>query len=373
MGKTNVKAENEPIINALICIDDGAYRRLRPVLRHLTVGLVDLMAGVRLLSSTAEAERLTLGPVQTLIHDSLRWPLRNHRFRQITEALAATPPTVVHAMSRGAYQVAEMTAAEFDTDLVYQVTATDDVDALAATRHAGPRRVLCGSQPLCDMCIERGVATADELHLVRPGVVCGKQISCFVDPTRLPTLLSTAPLLPHEGVDLILDAVRRLTERGHKLLTFLLGAGPHEWVLRRQARRMNLGRTVVFAQPEGDILKAMTGADIFIQPTAERALSARTLQALAQGMAVTGVGGGVCDALIADRTAVLCNTPSSGELATGIERLLLDREFARTVATNAVEHMRKHHTMSAMAQQTADAYKAMALNRATYSIASHPH
>lgn len=355
-------------IHAAICLDAGVYHRYRAVLRHLCVGLIDEVAAMRLVTSATEALALSLGPVQVTVYDELHWPVRARRLRRVLDLLADRPPTVVHAMSAGSYAIAEAIATEYDSDLIYQITAIEDIEALALSTHRGERRVICASAPLRDRLVTTTSVPAEQVRLIRPGVVCTDQPTCFSVPDRDATVLTTADLRADTGVDRLIEAIHLLHSRRYRFLTFLLGEGPEEHRLRQLAKERGLATSVVFAQPEGATLKAMVGADIFVQPGAEQAISARSLQALGQGMAVIGVRGGVHDAFIPDKTALIIERQNPGTLADAIARLLDDHELARQVASGAIQHMKTHHTMSAMVAQTVEVYREMALHRATFPM-----
>ena len=354
--------------NAIICIDHDLYSRWRAVLRHLCVGLIDHIAGIRLLTTTPDAEELSLGPIQIVTYDEASWPLKARRYRQLQATLAARPPTVVHAMSAGVYELAAQVAVDFNADIVFEITSLADVQRLSELQFDLPSRVTCASQPLLDHCIDADVAQVEKLSLIRPGVSAASEPTCFREATRQPTILCTAPLLPHSGVDALLHAVHMLRSRNHDFLTFLLGQGPEESRLRKLCGELALSSVVVFAQPEGDIQRAMVASDIFVQPTVENSLSVRSLQALAQGVAVVAVEGGVCDAYIKDVTASIASETTAVDLAGNIERLLMDHSLARRLAAGAIEYMRKHHTMSAMADRTAEVYRDLALHRTTFKL-----
>ncbi len=364
-------------IHAVICIDAEVYERLRAILRHLCVGLIDHTASLRLLTTTPQAESLTFGPVQIVLYEDRSWPLKARQYQRLLDALASRPPTVVHAMSAGVHGLAEAVAGEHHADLVYNVTGRKDVDAIAGSHHLpaaapgeGLRHVICASQPLYDMCNELKAPSETNLSLIRLGLPCASEPTCFVEESRGATILCTAPFESGGGVGVLLQAIHKLNTKGLEFLTFLLGSGPEESRLRRLANDLGLGPTVVFAQPEDAVQRAMVGADVFVSPTKETALSVRSLQALAQGMAVVSVAGGVCDAYVNNRTAVVAGESTAPDLAAAIERMLADRALARRLAAGAIEHMRTHHTMSAMADKTAEVYRRMALNRATFKLPS---
>ncbi len=359
------KEPNQNPIRVAICIDASVYSRYRAILRHLCVGLSDLIAGIRIVTSAKEAEALTLGPVQAVIHGEIRWPFRKQRTREIIAAVSSKPPTIIHGMSAGSYAISEALAEAYDVYLIYQVTAFVDVHALANSRFTGVKHVICASEPLREACLSQCKLPESDVSLVRPGVVCAKEPSCFRVEDRVPTLLATAAFDPGSGVDQLLRALADIQSKHHTLLAFLLGGGPEEDRLRQLAQQLRLGSTVVFAQPEGDILQAMVGGDIFVMPSAEPFISARSLQAMGQGMAVVAVAGGASDAYIADKTAVVATVATAPDLSGAIERLLIDREFAKSIAGGAIRHMKAHHTMSAMADHTADIYRSLSLQRST--------
>ncbi len=359
---------NQKPIHVAICIDSSVYSRYRAVLRHLCVGLSDEVASIRIVTPTKEAKALSLGPVKAVIHNEIRWPFRKQRTKDVISKLSAKPPTVIHAMSAGSYATSEALAESFDVDIIYQVTAYEDVFALTESRFTGMKHVIAASEPLYEACLSHAKLPDADVSLVRPGVVCAKEPTCYRVEGRVPTILATASFSPETGVDQLIRAIAMVKSKHHELLAFLLGDGPDEDQLRHIAAKLNLNSTVIFAQPEGDILQAMVGADIFVTPAAERSISARSLQAMAQGMAVVAVEGGASDAYLPDETAVVARASTAPDLAGAIERLLIDRDFARQIATNAIGYMKKRHTMSAMADQTAEIYRKLALRKSTLKM-----
>ncbi len=151
-------------------------------------------------------------------------------------------------------------------------------------------------------------------------------------------------------------------------MLFLLGRGRMEPAFRRRIRDRALAPYVTLAHPSGDVSHAMHSADIFVRPKSHTAFSANSLLAMAAGMAVVSFPDRICDHLRDGETAVICHEPTPEALAGAIERLLNDRAGARRMATAGAEYVRTHHAVSEMAQRTSDAYRQLALARATFSI-----
>jgi len=142
--------------NVALCIEAEVYRRLRPSLHHLCVGLIDHNVSGRLVTRSAEVGRLSIGPIQMAVYEQPPWPLRRlrsprrHRMEAFVEKMTDPPPTVVHAMSADAYEIASVLAKRFDVDFVVQVTSFRDIKALTPALADRADCLIAASQPLLD-------------------------------------------------------------------------------------------------------------------------------------------------------------------------------------------------------------------------------
>ncbi len=355
-------------VSAALCVDREAFDRFGRVLRNLLVGLVDQAVSVRLLGCDPRVDTLTLGPVQTLVHKRLTWPVAGRRIEELLGALSAQPPRIVHAMSRMSYGVANAVAEAFDADLVLQATSLADCDAIAQRSGQRVGRILAFTQPLRTVLEEQVKTASDLVELVRPGVLASQHIACFANPDRTATLLCLSPLERGSGVDRLIEAVAILKKRDHDVMLFVLGQGRREHALRREIHERRLSACVTLARPAGDLSQAMHSADIFVQPRTDTAFTENSLQAMGAGMAVVTCPTPVFDFFRHGETAVVCDKPKAQSLAAAIEQLLTDRAFAQRIATAAMKYVREHHAMSRMAEGTANAYRKLALARATFSL-----
>lgn len=364
----SMEEQSTTSVSVALCVDAEAFDRFGQVLRNLLVGLVDQAVNVRLLGCDPRVDTLTLGPVQTLIHKRLTWPVAGRRTEELLSALSTKPPGIVHAMSRMSYGVANAVAEAFDADLVLQATSMADCDAIAQRSGQRVARILAFTQPLRTV-LEEQIKIASELvELVRPGVLASRRIACFTNPSRVATLLCLSPLERGSGVDRLIEAVAILQKRDHAVMLFVLGQGSREHALRREIHERRLAACVTLAHPAGDLSQAMHSADIFVRPRTDTAFTENSLQALGAGMAVVTCPSPVFDFFRHGETVVVCEKPKAESLADAIEKLLADRAFAQRIATAGMEYVREHHAMSSMAERTADAYRKLALARATFSL-----
>lgn len=355
-------------VSAALCVDTHAFQRFAPVLRHLAVGLADEAVEVRILSADPRLESMSLGPVQTVLHQPIAWPVARRRLDQLIEVLAARPPTVVHAFSCESYALAGEIAQSLDIDLVLQVTGPLDCEPLGRPRARPVDAYIAFTTPLVRTLEDRLNIPPELVNLVHPGVLCAPEPACFSQIGRETTLLCMSPLERDTGVDHLLRAVRLLRRNGTVLQLFLWGRGPAEHALRHLAAQLELTDCVTFVSPMGDPVNAMQGADIFVRPGADRVFSAATLQAMGAGLAVVAAANPFADYLHHGETALVCESPGPESFAEALHALLQDRMTARRLATAGREYVRAHHTLSAMASRTAAVYRQIAMQHATFTL-----
>ncbi len=363
-----VSSQAPPKADLALCVDPLSLRRFRAVLRYLCVGLLDVAAQVRLVTSSPEAESLMLGSVQQVFYRESFWPFRRHHLARVLQTLAGRAPNIVHGFSHRSLHMAVAIARRFNAHLVLHALGMDDAEAFARPRSCPIERVIAVSQPIFDAIAEGGAVERERLNLVRPGLLAGEGPTCFTQSQRIPTILCTSQLIPPNGVDRLLEALRLVREHGHDFMAFLTGSGPMEHDLRKTARATGLASAVTFAEPLGEAKQIMTGADIFVRPAIEGSPSVRTLQAMGAGMAVVTIQGGAADAYLHEVTGLVCPDARPTTLAAAIERLLIDHSFARTLATQAVQHIKQHHSVSAMCEALVQIYYDLSLRDKTLSV-----
>lgn len=355
-------------VNVVLCLERDAFDRFATVLQHLLVGLVDQAAQVRVLSSDPRVQALSLGPIQTVLHQRIVWPVAGRRIEALIHELAPRAPMLVHAMSAGSYRLAGAIADAFDTDLVLQITSLADCDAVADLSGRPVGRYLAVSAPLQRVLDEQLNIPSQRVVLVRPGVRASPRIGSFENAGRVPTVLCTTPLERGRGVGRLIEAVDLLRKRDHRFMLFLLGQGSNEASFRRMIRERELSSYVTLAHTPQRPLQAMQNADLFVEPSSEPAFSVDSLEAMGAGLAVVAAPSSICDHLRDGETCVVCEDLTPESFAASIEGLLTDPARARQLATAACEYVRLHHSVSHMAEQTAGAYRRLALARATFSI-----
>lgn len=343
-------------IRAALVIDQLSFDRLGPIIGHLTVGLLDSISEILLITPAAAAQRLSLGPVRVIEHPRLRWPMRERITRRIIKRLAEHPPTLFHAISSRSFPLARELALEARRPLVGHILGTEDLHPRSQAAFDGMDKVIAASKPLVELSLERHLIEADRVVLIRPGLLPESAPSCFVRDDRIPTLLCMSALDSATGVDRLIQAVKILVAEKQDLMLFLVACGPAEGRLRKLVEREGLIKHVTFSQPMSDWITTMRAADVFVVPGDVDRVDLRLLHALAAGMAAVTGAMPNSDFVIDRRTVMVCPNPTSEALAKTIRQLLRDRAEARLLASRALKHCKQHHSLSDMAQKTADVY-----------------
>lgn len=355
-------------VNAALCLDRISFERFGGILRHLCVGLVDQNIPLRIVGSDPRVESLRLGPVQALVHPPIGGLAGGRRMEQLLDALSAQPPTVVHAVSMGSYRAAASIAQEFDADLILGVTSLEDIDEAGRFAERTDVYFQPWSNALANILDARRRIDRTRVEVNAPGVPAAAKPAAFDHAGRVATLVSTSPFDADSGLDRLIAAVEILLKRQVDLQLFLLGEGPRERLLRKIVRAKQLSAYIAFAPNFDDPTAALSSADLFIHPTSSSAFPADTLQAMGIGLALVTRPDDVSDHHRPGETACVYADASAEALADAIESLLRDRPAAQRLAAAGLEHVRRNHGVSAMAERVAAAYRRLALNQSTFAI-----
>lgn len=354
--------------NVALFLDGDSFQRQRCVLPHFLVGLIDQAIPLRVVTTDPRANSLALGPVQVVVRQTASWPFAGRRLATIIENLAATPPTVLHALSHESYAVTRALAEEFDAELVWTVGGLADLEAIDQADIARVDAFVTHSQGMVERLRERREVEPTRVHVISPGVLAASTPSAFVDAARTPTIVCTASFERTSFVAAVIQAVDILRRRTRSAVLFLLGEGSDESVLRRMVRDLRLAPRVTFAHPSGDLTPAFMHADIFVRARRVQSFEDDLLQAMAAGLAVVCGPSEIDDCVRDGETAVLCDPGAPESIADGFERLMSDIDDARAIAERAQDHVRTRHTLSGMAESAGRLYRDLTLRSTTFTV-----
>lgn len=346
---------------AALVVDHDALERFGPVVRLLTVGLIDERISVTVIGPAGEGlGEVEWGPARKIEHGSLRWPHRGPVLRRVLDAVEQDRPDVVHGLTGSSQWLVKELAQALGVPAVLSLTSEEEIASASVSAAAVVRRWIVPSAPLERQARERFALAADRLTCVPPGLVAEQHVTCFAEQHTNPVLVCQNPRAEPAGVLGLLQAVRGLVAQHPDLMLLVRGEGLHEAVIRRQVFALGLRDVVTFVPAAPHIREAFRLADIFVDPAAERALQISGLQAMAHGLAVVAAQGGAADHYQHEATALTYPPASHEMLRQHLSRLLSDRDYARGLAGRGLEFIRQHRRASQMVGALSQLYRELA-------------
>lgn len=165
-------------------------------------------------------------------------------------------------------------------------------------------------------------------------------------------LIFVGRLVSGKGVPVLLEALARLKSRGVRPRLTIVGTGPDEATLRRQAEALAITDQVHFAglRRGVDLVAALCAHKVVVIPSVwEEPFGVVALEAIACGCAaIVSRSGGLPDAV--GRCGMVVPKNDSAALASAIERLVSD-SAARSVMTESAPGHLAEHTRDRIAQR----------------------
>ncbi len=226
---------------------------------------------------------------------------------------------------------------------------------------SGAGRLLIGSRSFAEE-----VAANHGTPLGRFTVVPGATDTRLFRPAEGPRAEGPPRLLYHGRVDLrkglgeLVEAARRLAERGAEFRLTISGIGPDLEAVRRLADAAGLGGRVRFTghAAYADAPAIYREADVFVSPTWSEGFSNTILEAMATRLPIVSTATvGVVDCLRDGETALLVPVRDAAALADAVARLMADAALRERLAAAALEEVRRLYAWPVLAARIAEEYR----------------
>jgi glycosyltransferase involved in cell wall biosynthesis len=216
--------------------------------------------------------------------------------------------------------------------------------------------------------IESGV-WGDRIQVIYNGV----DLARFTpDPAGRDRLLSLYAIKPDElilttvsrlwaikGVDVLLNACRRLKDRGLRFRFLIAGDGPQEQELKDLCQDLELDDHVEWIGATSEPEMLLRGADIFLLGTTGEAFGNVLVEAMACGVPVIASRSGAIGEIVQDgRCGLLAEPNNPDSFADCIARLAQDPNKRRELAAAALARAREF-SVDKSVQETLDVYRSL--------------
>lgn len=148
-------------------------------------------------------------------------------------------------------------------------------------------------------------------------------------------ILSVARYTEQKGISYLLEALKQLKEKGYDFEAEIVGEGPLEDEFRRKIEQSSLSGSVflVAMMPQEKLKILYEKCDLFVLPSMEEGFGMVLVEAQLCKRPVVGVkSGGILDIVEHEKTGLLALPEDSSSLASAIEKLLTNEEYAEELA-----------------------------------------
>ena len=375
-------------LRVVFLADHEVLRCYGPVLKRLAVGLLDevndlsiLSLGpskflryvpsppVRLITETRShqsdfrfditARQTTISAGQSALFDKL-WP--HYRLARLANSISLYKPTLLHALSEKHAHLAQHISKILGINYVVSMLAIDSISLAFNDPRCGA--ILCSNSALARKIRHNQPHLASRVHIQPIGTHVPDEPCCFSRPSGTSVIFCCSPLEYGYGLTTLINALKRLSQKGAQPLLFLSGHGSAEHDLFQQVKQLSLQNQVHFIPPPDVMLSVsdayqvvLREADIFVQPQPVRFWQPELLEAMSVGNAVVAADGKNNDLIIDNKTALSVPFQDEQALTDSLLRLLQDHNYACSLACSAQQHLRKHFLVSHMISQLTKTYR----------------
>lgn len=181
-------------------------------------------------------------------------------------------------------------------------------------------------------------------------------------------IVAVGSLIKRKGMDLIIDALAQLLEKGFLMHLLIIGEGPEKAALKQQIEQLGLQQQVNLLGEQNNVMGILRGtADLFVSGAREEAFGLVFAEASLAGLAVVGPNiGGIPEVVEHGKTGLLVNAESSFSLGRGIEKLYLAPVLANRLGKAGQQHILDNFTITQNVQQFENTYQQLLNNPETF-------
>lgn len=260
-------------------------------------------------------------------------------------------PTVVHSLCGSTEKLADRIADKFG--IKYIVNA----DFLNHLPWAGHRcqAVVSPCNSISDK-LNAHRKYNDKIKQINFSTFVEEDISCFKSP-RL-TSITAVSMFENYGVfEPLLSAIRHLAIDGYEFVFLIIGSGRNEQKVRKLIRQLGLSHIVNIVPIIHPLRTVFSEADIYIHFEPADCFPSYLLEALSAGMAAAVCKMNFQELVIKNQTAVVFDGSDELNIYSTISDIFDKKEFARNLAKNSQEHLRKNYSVSVMIEKLTNIYR----------------
>jgi len=173
------------------------------------------------------------------------------------------------------------------------------------------------------------------------------------------SILCVARFIPQKRLEVLIDAVSQLRQDMEVKLT-ILGDGPERENLQKYISKSGLGKIVEMPGfiVRDELPNYYRECDLFVLPSVNEGFGLTLAEAMLNRRPVIGAdSGGIPDLIEEGRTGLLFPEGDSGKLAEAMKRILKDDRFAKRIAENGYQYVRRNLSSKRIGERMLTVYR----------------
>ncbi|GAB1366389.1 glycosyltransferase family 4 protein [Candidatus Cloacimonadaceae bacterium] len=166
-------------------------------------------------------------------------------------------------------------------------------------------------------------------------------------------------LIPHKGVQVLIEALSLLKNQNFRLQLSIVGAGTYLDELKKLCNKLNLEKDVAFLgeKTAEQVALLLSEHDVMVHPSFMESFGIVLVEALASGIPVVSTFNGGAESIIDAETGILVKPRDSLALAEGIKTLILNWDHYNPERIRALAEAR--FAIHGVAEQTIQVYRSV--------------
>jgi glycosyltransferase involved in cell wall biosynthesis len=354
-------------------------------LKHLLIGLADESIPVALVCpQSCNVESLVIGAIEVIRHPVLELPFVGHfNNKLLIDKLIKFKPTIMHCLCESQAAETKHLAESLNLPYILMVNSLHkrflSKSAAAKGFHVSRthcKKIITPTASIADNIAKTYPNYSSLVQHVNQGTFVAAKAICFSQPSNYTTMMIAYPSHFCDKIENIFSSIRRLKIDGYEFMIFLISSdsmypklsfftkrsafpsevSKTEYKLWKMLNAFDLAQYVTMVPRQMPWRKVLAAGDIFIYPDTNYIFNSLLLEAMSVGTAIAAFCGGVDDLIIPDETAVVLENYDEPVITQTLLKLIGRPEFARQIAKNAQQYVKKNHSVSNMIAQILQIY-----------------
>ena len=232
------------------------------------------------------------------------------------------------------------------------------------------QKIAANSAYTRDLMIASLKINSDKIKIIHPGIDIYEDFISDEDRENVkkmikdasPIITTLARVEKRKGHKFVINALSELRSKFPNMLYLIAGKGPYLDDIKKRVRRLHLEKHVMFlgwiTEPEKSLV--LQSSDIFIMTPSQVGESIEGfgmvfIDAAFHGIASIGtLSGGISDAVINNKTGLLCEEGNQDSITKNIDKLLSNRELRVELGRNGKERARNEYSWTAKVSEYLD-------------------